>query len=522
MWLILAIILYLCTLDIPAYAHTRIAKVIISQRDMLEKLAKQTAIYGISTILGRMLSYLLTPFYTRIFGLESYGIITDIYALIPFALVMLTMGMESSYFRFAAKAEEAGGDIVAGKRRVFATTWGITSLAALLFFAVVTLFRNEVAELMGEVYATNPLYVVTVAAIVMMDVAGCIPFSRLREQGKAGVFVSLKLANIILQVALAVIFWAVGLFDTDFGVGWAFVANLIASTITTIAVLAVSGGISLRIDWRLLLIIFGYSLPLLLSHIAGTAGEFLDRQLIKYLVPEASMAQLGIYGAITKIAVVMMLFTQMYRLAAEPFFLANYRKEDFVEMNAGALKYFVIFSMLIFLGIALYRDVFALIVGKDFREGIEILPVVLGANVLSGIWLNLSFWYKREEKTRYALWVTLTGLFCSLLFGFLLIPRYGYYGAAWSRFAAEVAMVGVSITLNRLKFPIPYDWRHITEYVAVALVLYFAAEWFLPQSGWLQYTLSTVAIVIYLLYVVWREKIDIKGLVKHILRRGGR
>ena len=265
---------------------------------MLEKLAKQTAIYGISTILGRMLSYLLTPFYTRIFGLESYGIITDIYALIPFALVVLTMGMESSYFRFAAKAEEAGGDIVAGKRRVFATTWGITSLAALLFFAVVTLFRNEVAGLMGEVYAANPLYVVTVAAIVMMDVAGCIPFSRLREQGKAGVFVSLKLANIILQVALAVIFWAVGLFDTDFGVGWAFVANLIASTITTIAVLAVSGGITLRIDWRLLLIIFGYSLPLLLSHIAGTAGEFLDRQLIKYLVPEASMAQLGIYGAI--------------------------------------------------------------------------------------------------------------------------------------------------------------------------------------------------------------------------------
>jgi O-antigen/teichoic acid export membrane protein len=179
------------------------------------------------------------------------------------------------------------------------------------------------------------------------------------------------------------------------------------------------------------------------------------------------------------------------------------------------------FSMLIFLGIALYRDIFAYIVGRDFREGIEILPVVLGANVLSGIWLNLSFWYKREEKTSYALWVTLTGLFSSLLFGFLLIPRYGYYGAAWSRFIAEVAMVTASIVMNRLKYPIPYPWRRITEYVAVALALYFGAEWLSVKAEWLQYTLATVVIVIYVLYVVWREKIDVKGLVKHILRRGG-
>ena len=182
---------------------------------MLEKLAKQTAIYGISTILGRMLSYLLTPFYTRIFGVESYGIITDVYALIPFALVVLTMGMESSYFRFAAKAEAEGGDIEQNKRKLFGTTWGITSLASLLFFAAIVLFRDNVSALMGEVYVANPLYVVTVAAIVMMDVAACIPFARLREQGKALTFVLLKLFNIILQVSLAVLFWAVGLFDTE-------------------------------------------------------------------------------------------------------------------------------------------------------------------------------------------------------------------------------------------------------------------------------------------------------------------
>ena len=489
---------------------------------MLEKLAKQTAIYGISTILGRMLSYLLTPFYTRIFGVEPYGIITDVYALIPFALVVLTMGMESSYFRFAAKAEAEGGDVKQSKRKLFATTWGITSLAALLFFVVVVLFRNEVSALMGEVYAANPLYVVTVAAIVMMDVMACIPFSRLREQGKALTFVLLKLFNIVLQVGLAFAFWAVGLFDSEFGVGWAFVANLVASTVTLVAVVAASGRISLRIDWALLLVIFGYSLPLLLSGVAGTANEFIDRQLIKYLVPAGSLAQLGIYGAITKIAVVMTLFTQMYRLAAEPFFLSNFRKEEFKEMNAAALKYFVMVSMLIFLGIALYRDVFALIVGRNFREGIHILPVVLGANILSGVWLNLSFWYKREEKTKFALWITLTGLLCSVGFGVLLIPKMGYYGAAWSRFIAEAVMVAVSVALNKIYYPTPYQFGRMAEYVVLGLTIFFAAEWIEMPNEWLQYTVSTTFIVIYLCYAVWREKIDVKAMLNHILRRGKR
>ena len=486
---------------------------------MLEKLAKQTAIYGISTILGRMLSYLLTPFYTRIFGVESYGVITDVYALIPFALVVLTMGMESSYFRFAAKAEAEGGDVEQRKRRLFATTWGVTSLASLLFFAVVVLFRNPISGLMGEVYLANPLYVVTVDAIVMMDVVACIPFSRLREQGKALTFVFLKLFNIVLQVGLAVLFWAVGLFDSEFGVGWAFVANLVASVVTTVAVIVASGRISWRIDKALLMLIFAYSLPLLLSGIAGTANEFIDRQLIKYLVPKGALAQLGIYGAITKIAVVMTLFTQMYRLAAEPFFLSNFRKEEFKEMNAAALKYFVVVSMFIFLAIALYRDLFALIVGRNFREGIHILPVVLGANILSGVWLNLSFWYKREEKTRFALWITLTGLVCSVGFGALLIPRLGYYGAAWSRFAAEVVMVAVSIVLNRLFYPTPYQFGRIAEYVAVALAIFFVAERVVMPNELLQYTVSTLLIVTYLSYVVWREKIDLKAMCKHILRR---
>ena len=485
---------------------------------MLEKLAKQTAIYGISTIVGRFLSYLLTPFYTRIFGVETYGIITDVYALIPFALVVLTLGMESGYFRFTAKAEAAGGDVAAAKRSIFTTMWGITTLAAALFFAVVVIFAPECSALMGQVYADNTEYVVIVAAIVLFDVAGSIPFCKLRESGQALKYVTFKLANIIMQVGFAALFWAVGLFDSEFGVGWAFVANLLASAVTTISV-AISGRALPKIHWAMLAAMVAYSLPLLISSVAGTAGEFIDRQLIKYLVPEGAMAQLGIYGAITKIAVVMTLFTQMYRLAAEPFFLANFRKDEFQQTNAAAMKYYIIASMIIFLGIALFRDVFALIVGSNFRQGIYILPVVLGANVLSGVWLNLSFWYKREEKTSYALWVTLSGLAASVVAGYILIPQFGYYGAAWSRFIAEVVMVAVSLTMNRLCYPTPYEFGRIAEYVVLALLLFFVAELLGVESIIVKYTVSTAVLVTYMAYVVHREKIDVKAFVKAILRR---
>lgn len=488
---------------------------------MLEKLAKQTAVYGISTIVVRFLSYLLTPYYTRIFGQETYGIVTDIYALIPLALTLLTMGMESSYFRFSAKAEEAGGDVRAAKRRLFATTWGVTSLAAVVFFVLVASFRNGVAGLMGEAYAAHPEYVVWVGLIILFDVWACIPFSRLREQGRALLFVGIKALNVVMNVALAVAFGVAGLFATEFGVGWVFVANLIASVVTWLVILATVDRTVTKINWALLAAVFAYSLPLLVGGLAGTANEFIDRQLIKYLVPEGAMAQVGIYGAITKIAVVMMLFYQMYRLAAEPFFLSNFKKSDFVQMNAAALKYYVMASMLIFLGIALFRDVFALIVGRDFREGIFILPVVLGANVLTGVWLNLSFWYKREEKTSLAIVVTGAGLVSMLVFGFWCIPVWGYYGAAWARLASESTMVAVSWWLNRRFYPTPYDWRRIGEYVAAALAVFAVCEAVTACGGnkLIAYAFNIVLFAAYALYLVRRERIDVAALVKAALKR---
>ncbi len=485
---------------------------------MLEKLAKQTAIYGISTIVVRFLNYLLTPYYTRIFDQGEYGIVTDIYALIPFALVLLSMGMESSYFRFTTRAEEEGGDVAQGKRKVFATTWGVTSLNAVIFFLVVWLLNAPISRAMGAAYLLHPEYVTIVAAIVMVDVWTMIPFSRLREQGRAMHFVVLKALSVLLNVGLAIGFGIAGLYATPFGVGWVLIANLIASITTLVALLPSTDGILPRIDGALLRKIFVYSVPLLISGIAGTANEFIDRQMIKYLTPggeEVAMAELGVYGAIVKIAVVMTLFTQMYRLAAEPFFLSGFKKEEFKEANAASMKYFVMASMVIFLGIVLFRDLFALIVGRDFREGIDILPIVLASNILAGVWFNLSFWYKREEKTKYAAYITFLGLAVTIALSFVLVPKMGYRGAAWVRLVAEAAMVVWSYTLCRKHYPIPYDLKRMGEYVVLTAAIYCTSEYaFSGVDDNMHTALNVLLFMVAIAYAVWREKIDVKELVR--------
>ena len=265
--------------------------------------------------------------------------------------------------------------------------------------------------------------------------------------------------------------------------------------------------------------IFVYSVPLLISGIAGTANEFIDRQMIKYLTPgDDAMAELGIYGAIVKIAVVMTLFTQMYRLAAEPFFLSGFKKEEFKEANAASMKYFVMASMVIFLGIVLFKDLFALIVGRSFREGIDILPVVLFSNVLAGIWFNLSFWYKREEKTKYAARITFLGLAVTIALSFALVPKFGYRGAAWVRLIAEGAMVVQSYRLCQKHYPIPYDLKRIAEYFLLTAAIYFGSVYGLKGlSEDMHFVCNILLFCGAIGYAIWREKIDIKGLAKAVI-----
>lgn len=478
----------------------------------LSRLAGQTAVYGISSVVARLLNYLLVPYYTRIMSQAEYGVITDIYALIPFALVVLTMGMESGYFRFAAKAENE-----TAKRRVFATTWGAVLTAAALFMVVVLLFKRPLAEVMG--YASSGNYIWIVGAIITLDVAGAIPFARLRQEGRAGRFVIIRLLSVIVNLGLCLLFYngrigALQMFTTPTDPGYAFVANLVSSAITFILLLPACDRVFPRVDPKIFRTIFLYSLPLLVSGIAGTANEFIDRQMIKYLMPAPeAMAALGVYGAVVKIGVVMLLFTQMYRLAAEPFFLADFKRDEFKNSNAEALKYFIIVSVFIFLFITLFADLFALIVGRDFREGIYILPIVLLSNMCSGIVLNLSFWYKQTGATKYAIVVTGIGLVFTVVFNIMLVPSLGYFGAALARLVCEFSMVVVSYLLNRKYYPIPYDLKRIGEYLLLGALFYGASLLAATLAPWLKYLIDIVLLCLYLVYFIRREKINFRRLL---------
>lgn len=483
----------------------------------LSKLAGQVAIYGISSVVARLLNYLLVPYYTRIMTPAEYGIITDIYALIPFALVVLTMGMESGYFRFAAKAASPEE-----RKKVYATTWGAVLAAATLFLAVVLLFNEGISNVLG--YEGTP-YVWIMGAIIFLDVAGAIPFARLRQEGKAVRYVTIRLLSVLINIGLCLWFYnaqpkCFAIFENPTDPAYAFVANLVASGVTFVLLLLSCRGVAPKIERKRLRTIFLYSLPLLVSGIAGTANEFIDRQMIKFLMPEGeSLAALGVYGAVVKIGVVMLLFTQMYRLAAEPFFLAEFKKDEFKNSTAEVMKYYVIVSLAIFLFITLFSDLFALIIGPDFREGMYILPIVLVSNALGGVVLNLSFWYKQSGATRYAIWITGTGLLFTVVFNVLLVPSLGYLGAAIARLICECAMVVVSYRLCQRHSPTPYDLGRIFSYVAVAAVLWGISLLTAHAHPVIKYLLNSAMLLLFVLVAIRRERIDVAGLVRSVLRR---
>lgn len=483
-------------------------------------------VYGISTVLVKLLNYILVPYLTRVMGQAPYGVITQLYAIIPLALVILTMGLESGYFRFAGKAS-----CETEKRGVFATAWGMVGIASVVFFGLVAAFNGTIARGMG--YGETPSYIWITGAIIALDAVSAVPFARLREQGRSGKYVLLRLISVLVNLAFCFFFygWLPSLahggtlswaYDDSFGPGYVLVANLIASAVTLLLILPLCGKVAPKINGRLARTLLIYSLPLLLSGIAGTANEFIDRQMVLWFAPggeEYALAQLGIYGAVLRLGVVMTLFTSMYRLAAEPFFLAEFKGDDFRKTNAEAMKYFIIVSIFIFLFIALFQDVFALILGSDFREGVWILPLILLSNMLSGIVLNLSFWYKQTGATRYAIYVTGTGLVFTVVFNIMLVPSMGYVGAAAARLVCEAAMVALSYMLNRKYCPVPYDLKRIGGYVLAGGAAYGIGMLCRGVTEWLRYLIYLALVGIFAIYAVRKEKIDVAALVRSAFRR---
>ena len=470
----------------------------------MRSLAKDTAIYGISSIVGKFLNYLLVPLYTYVLKQTSdYGIVTNLYAWTALLLVILTYGMETGFFRFANKDNQ-------DSRTVYKTTFLCLLLTSTVFALVCVLWRAPIAAAMG--YADHAEFIAMMAVTVALDAFSSIPFAYLRYQKRAMLFAGLKLLFVVLNIAFNLLFLIV-LKKQD--VVWVFVSNILATSIQTIVLLVFTlprgGAFSLPVLSEML----RYSLPLLVLGVAGIMNQTLDRILFPILYTgEDAQAQLGIYGACFKVAMVMMMFTQAFRYAYEPFVFSKHKDKQSVEAYADAMKYYIIFSYLILLLVVFYLDIFRYIIGSAYWEGLKIVPVVLWTYVFQGVYFNLSFWYKLTDETRWGAYFSLTGLLITLVLQIVFVPKIGYWASCGSSLVCYFVIMWLSYLIGQKKAPIPYDMKRIGAYTALTvglLAVYYALRLYYVHGMWANMAIGTGLLIVYLL-VLTRRDFPLSGL----------
>ena len=460
----------------------------------MKTLAKDTAIYGLSSIVGRFLNYLLVPLYTAKMSAESgsYGVITNMYALTALILVLLTFGMETTFFRFANKEGE-------NPQRVFSTALIGVSSAALLFSVLVLLFLAPVSDFLG--YANHPSYVWAMALTVAIDAVRAIPFVYLRQQKKAVKFAALQLLNIAITILLNLIYYLL-LEGED--PGYAFYINLISSTVITLCLFKEFMGIRAGFDRQLMRRMLNYSWPIVILGIAGILNQVADKILFPFVYKGADMKmQLGIYGATVKIAMIMAMITQAFRYAYEPFVFGKTHDKDNDYMQATAMKYFIIFTLLAFLCVVGFIDIIKHLIGPDYWVGLRVVPIVMAAEIMMGIYFNLSFWYKLEDKTYWG--AIFSGIGCTILIAInvIFVPRFGYIACAWAGFFGYFTAMMLSYIVGRIYHPIIYPRRSISVYIILTILFYAAMHYgrqLLPL--WASLVLNAVMIMIFVGHVL--------------------
>ncbi|NBC12997.1 MAG: oligosaccharide flippase family protein [Gammaproteobacteria bacterium] len=475
----------------------------------LKRLASQTAVYGLSSILGRFLNYLLVPLYTYTFVPADYGVVAEFYAYMGFLAVLMTFGMETGYFRFRSAGED-------DPDTVLATVLRFLILANGGFLVLAIVFQQPVAELLR--HGDHPEYIWWVAAILAMDSVGNAAFARLRAEERALKFATIKLIEIGANIGLNVFFIVLcrqayeadpgsflgRLWVPEIGVGYVFISNLAASGLKLLLLTPQFRGALLGFDGALFRRMLRYSLPMVVIGMAGIVNEMLDRAALKFLLPyddATNMAQLGIYSAVYKLSILMMLFIQAFRYAGEPFFFSYAKQRDAKEIYALVLTWFVIFCVLIFLLVTLFIDGFQYFIGEAYREGLHVVPVLLLANLLLGVYVNLSIWYKLTDRTLMGAWVALTGAGITVVSLWLLVPAFGYEGAAWAHLICYSAMVVLSYGLGRRYYPVPYEVLRVLGYIALGLGLFAAGRWLTDELAWHPFVAGSLLLALYLLLV---------------------
>ncbi len=492
----------------------------------LKKLANQTLIYGSPTIIGRLLNYLLVPFHTYIFlEPKDYGVVTEMYAWVALLMVVLTYGMETAFFRFNSMHSD--------KPKVFSTSFLMILSTTSLFLILTLIFSQPIANILK--YPLHPEYIQWFSIIVSFDVISSIPFARLRAENKPLRFAFIKTANIVLNIFFNLFFlWfcplmiqnGIGIsffsliYRPEIGVGYIFIANLIASTIQMLMLLNTCKGLKLHINWSLIKPMLHYALPLLILGLAGIVNETLDRILIKNLSTENPMHYLGVYGACFKIAVIMSLFIQAFRYAAEPFFFEQFKDKDAKKTYSIVMTYFVIVCSFIFLATTLYLDFIKYFVSSRYHEGLHIVPPILLAYMMLGIFFNLSIWYKLTGKTKYGAYISVGGAVITLIVNFSLIPIIGYTAAAWGHFVSYFCMMLVSYFLGQKHYPINYDLKKIAFYSFTSIALFLISYYLIPfhkissHQVLIKTIVNTIILLTYIIIIIKKEFYSIKVLFK--------
>ena len=462
----------------------------------LTTIFKDTAIYGLSSIVGRFLNYLLVPLYTATLSAASggYGVITNIYAYVALALVLLTFGMETTYFRFTNKTHT-------DSETVYGTTLITVGTISLMFAVLVVLLLNPISQLMG--YGDHPDYVAVMAITVAIDAFLCIPFAHLRQQRKSIKFAALKLLNIVITILLNLIYFY---FMEGKDVGYVFYINMASTVLLALCLITEYGTFRWKLDMKLLRTMLSYSWPILILGIAGILNQTADKMLFPYIYEGSDMReQLGIYGACSKIAMIMAMITQAFRFAYEPIVFAGVKDKDQHEMYAKAMKFFIIFTLLAFLMVVGYMDILKYIIGSDYWPGLRVVPIVMAAEIMMGIYFNLSFWYKVIDKTIWG--AIFSGIGCAVLIivNVLFVPKYGYMACAWGGFAGYGVAMVASYFVGQKYYPIDYPIKDIALYVVLAWVCFRLMELSADWSMIGQLAFNTLLIIIFVAVILKRD-----------------
>lgn len=481
----------------------------------IKRLAGETAIYGLGTIVPRLLNYFLVPFYTRIFDENAYGQITELYAWVAITMVILTYGMETAFFRFANKEKNP--------KKVFNTATTSLLITSLAFVGIVVLFLNDISVAIK--YEGNSEYIIILALIVAIDAFTSLPFAYLRFTNKAKRFSFIKITSVVVNIIFNFLFLliipkALGegvndliIYKNSELIVFVFIANLL-STITSLLLLAPElKTLKFHIDRALFNKLLAYGLPILIIGFAGMINEVSDKILLKYLLPKDidAQAQIGIYGANYKLAILMALFIQMFRYAAEPFFFAESDKKNAKETYSKVMTYFVIFTLFIFLGVTLFIDVFKYFIGPNFWAGLMIVPIILAAKLFLGIFYNLSVWYKLTNKTLYGATIAVTGAIITITLNIILIPKYGFVGSAWANFFCYFSMMIISFLWGRKVYKVNYQLKKIGAYTLLAAIIFYLSIIIYIEGRFLTFLFNALLLLAYVGIVFIGEKQQLKS-----------